>query len=120
MEKWFKDILPDKDPYHNRGRDQMRKKGVRNSSACDQYSTRNISNQVHVHSRTAYYNNSFLPSTVRLWNKLPANIKSNVSVKAMKIYLNKYILEFELRVVLSMVIFIRKISKLIPTVVVNW
>jgi hypothetical protein len=21
------DILPDKDPYHNRGRDQMRKKG---------------------------------------------------------------------------------------------
>ena len=27
MGKWFKDILPDKDPYHNRGRDQMRKKG---------------------------------------------------------------------------------------------
>ena len=34
MDKWFKDILPDKDPYHNRGRNQMRKKGVRNSSAC--------------------------------------------------------------------------------------
>ena len=28
MDKWFKDILPDKDPYHNRGRDQMRKKVV--------------------------------------------------------------------------------------------
>jgi hypothetical protein len=27
MNKWLKDILPDKDPYHNRGRDQMRKKG---------------------------------------------------------------------------------------------
>jgi hypothetical protein len=27
MDKWFKDIFPDKDPYHNRGRDQMRKKG---------------------------------------------------------------------------------------------
>ena len=27
MDKWFKDILPEKDPYHNRGRDQMRKKG---------------------------------------------------------------------------------------------
>ena len=27
MDKWFKDILPDKNPYHNRGRDQMRKKG---------------------------------------------------------------------------------------------
>ena len=27
MDKWFKDILPDKDPYHNRGRDQRSKKG---------------------------------------------------------------------------------------------
>ena len=36
MDKWFKDILPDKYPYHNRGKDQMRKKGVRNSSACGQ------------------------------------------------------------------------------------
>jgi hypothetical protein len=27
MDKWFKYILPDKDPYHNHGRDQMRKKG---------------------------------------------------------------------------------------------
>jgi hypothetical protein len=34
-DKWFKDILPDKDPYHNRRRDQMRKKGVQNLSACD-------------------------------------------------------------------------------------
>ena len=31
-----------------------------------------------------------------------------------------YILEFELRVVHLRIIFIRKISKLIPTVVVNW
>ena len=27
MDKWLKDVLPDKDPYHNRGRDQLRKKG---------------------------------------------------------------------------------------------
>jgi hypothetical protein len=27
MDKLFKDILPDTDPYHNHGRDQMRKKG---------------------------------------------------------------------------------------------
>jgi hypothetical protein len=25
MDKWFKDILTDKDPYHNRGRDPMRR-----------------------------------------------------------------------------------------------
>ena len=42
MDKWFKDILPDKDPYHNRGRDQMRKKGVRNSSACVKYRSRPV------------------------------------------------------------------------------
>jgi hypothetical protein len=28
MDKWFKDILPDTDPYHNRGREQMGKRGV--------------------------------------------------------------------------------------------
>jgi hypothetical protein len=27
MDKWFKDILPDKDPCHNRGRDQNEEKG---------------------------------------------------------------------------------------------
>ena len=26
MDKWLKDILPDKDPYRNRRRGQMRKK----------------------------------------------------------------------------------------------
>ena len=56
-----------------------------------QYSTQNNYNLVHVHSRTAYYNNSFLPSTVRLWNELPANIKSNVSVNSMKLFLNNTI-----------------------------
>jgi len=34
MDKWLKDILPDKDPYHNRRRDQMSKNGGPNSSAC--------------------------------------------------------------------------------------
>jgi hypothetical protein len=27
MDKWFKDILPDKDPYHNRGRIPNEEKG---------------------------------------------------------------------------------------------
>jgi ribosomal protein L33 len=42
-------ILPDKDPYHNRGRDQMRKKGVQNSRACasSRYQrTKNQTNQI--------------------------------------------------------------------------
>ena len=43
MDKWLKDTLPDKEPYHNRGRDQIRKRGVRNLSACDiVYHNRNI------------------------------------------------------------------------------
>ena len=56
-----------------------------------QYGTQNNSNLVHVHSSTAYYNNSFLLSTVRLWNELPTNIKSNVSVNSMKLFLNNTI-----------------------------
>ena len=39
-----KHILPDKDPYHNRGRDQMRKKGGRNSSACGCHQLETITN----------------------------------------------------------------------------
>jgi hypothetical protein len=42
MNKLLKDILPDKDPYHYRGRDQMRKKGVRNSSACGNWCLRQV------------------------------------------------------------------------------
>ena len=103
-----------------------------------QYSARNNSNLVHVHSRTAYYNNSFLPSTIRLWNELPANIKSNVSVNSMTLFFNNtinpvpsyfyagsrigQILHTRIRTESSVLKdhLIRKISKLIPTVVVNW
>ena len=56
-----------------------------------QYSTRNNANLVLVHSRPAYYINIFLPSTVRLWNELPANIKSHVSVNSMNLFFNNTI-----------------------------
>ena len=54
MDKWLKDIFPDKDPYHNRRRNQMRKNGIRNSSACA--STMNVS--IHSENRRGIYFNS--------------------------------------------------------------
>ena len=35
------------------------------------YLLRNADNYAQVHARTALYGSSFLPSTVREWNKLP-------------------------------------------------
>ena len=56
MDKWFKDILPDKDPYHNRGRHQMRKKGgPEDLSACgnsNAYITFQIFDRNHISSCT--------------------------------------------------------------------
>jgi hypothetical protein len=103
-----------------------------------QYSTRNHSNIVHVHSRTVYYNNSFLTATFDsgtnfqriskvMFQSIPWNyfwttqyILSHLTSMQVLELVKYYILEFELRVVRSMIIFIRKISKQIPTVVVNW
>ena len=49
-----------------------------------QHRTRGSSNIMPVPARTAFHYNSFLPSTVRLWNDLPVNIKNSNSVKNLK------------------------------------
>ena len=51
------------------------------------YGTRNSSNIISIQTRTTYYFNSFLPSTIRLWNELPANIKNNRSDNILKSFL---------------------------------
>ena len=40
-------------------------------------------------SRTVLYQNSFFPSTTRLWNELPDNIKQLTSISAFKRYLSQ-------------------------------
>lgn len=49
-----------------------------------QHRTRGSTNIMPVPARTAFHYNSFLPSTVRLWNDLPVNIKNSNSVKNLK------------------------------------
>ena len=41
-----------------------------------QYSTRNSSDFIHPACRSNFYYNDFIPSTVRLWNNLPQDIKN--------------------------------------------
>ena len=53
------------------------------------YRTRNANNLVPPPTHSMLYYNSFLPSTVRLWNDLPANIKNNDSINNLKSFLNK-------------------------------
>lgn len=53
-----------------------------------QYRTRNAGNLPNLPARTNFYYNSFLPSTVRLWNELPIHIR-NSSLYSFKMFLKK-------------------------------
>ena len=48
------------------------------------YATRNINNLKHIKCRTSRYRNSFLPSTILAWNKLPTNIKESATINIFK------------------------------------
>ena len=52
------------------------------------HSTRQKCNIKQVKCRTDYYSNSFIPSTIKLWNELPDSIKQNPSLSNFKRYLN--------------------------------
>ena len=53
------------------------------------YSLRNNSNTPTIHSRTQIYHSSFLPSTIRDWNSLPAATKNKPTLESFKSALNK-------------------------------
>ena len=48
------------------------------------YNTRNAHNYTYTTSRTAHHYNSFIPSTTRLWNELPNEIKQSDSLNIFK------------------------------------
>ena len=48
------------------------------------YNTRNASALPVVRTRTSLYYNSFIPSSVRLWNLQPDNIRESPSIQALK------------------------------------
>lgn len=50
--------------------------------------TRNAANLINIHTRTSYYHNSFLTSSVRLWNQLPVDTR-NLSLSCLKNHIRK-------------------------------
>ena len=48
------------------------------------HNTRHSQNYVNINCRTTYRNNSFIPSTIRLWNNLPSQLKSCSSLISFK------------------------------------
>lgn len=42
--------------------------------------------------KTSFYKQSFLPSTINQWNKLPSDVRSNPSVSSLKLYLDRKVL----------------------------
>lgn len=49
-----------------------------------QYNTRNSNNIVNIQCKTSYHFNSFIPSTIRLWNLLPNNVRESNNVASFK------------------------------------
>jgi hypothetical protein len=58
-------------------------------SETHQYNTRRSSNTVYLNCRTFYYQNSFLPSSIKLWNNIPNDIRLNSSKCCFKRFLNR-------------------------------
>ena len=48
------------------------------------YPTRNVQNFTNIHSKTTFYHDSFLPSTIRLWNDLPLETRQCKSISEFK------------------------------------
>ena len=55
------------------------------------HNTRQSDNIMQIKCRTTCYKNSFLPSTIQLWNDLPVDIKNNPSISNLKRHLNRNI-----------------------------
>ena len=58
-------------------------------SETHQYNTRRTHNIATINCRTSFYQNSFLPSTINLWNNIPVEIRNNSSRNNFKRYLNR-------------------------------
>ena len=54
------------------------------------YNTRQRFDLPHFRARTDLFNNSFFPSTVRLWNELPLSIRNSPSLSISKSKITKY------------------------------
>lgn len=57
------------------------------------HNTRQAQNVANLQARTTFYNKSFFPFTINLWNSLPFNIKVNPSISVLKLHLNAGLLQ---------------------------
>ena len=57
------------------------------------YNTRRTNDTQNVNCRTSYFQNSFLPSVVSFWNKIPQCVRSNYSKAAIKSNLNENVIK---------------------------
>ncbi len=55
----------------------------------NRYALRNADDIPHISCRTQLYSNSFLPSAIREWNTLPAEIRNSASLSIFKYRMNK-------------------------------
>ncbi|CAC5386838.1 unnamed protein product [Mytilus coruscus] len=53
------------------------------------YNTRSAFNVQNMNCRTTFYQNSFLPSVIREWNRLPQDVRYNPSKFTLKNYINR-------------------------------
>jgi hypothetical protein len=65
------------------------------------YNTRNASALPVVRTRTSLYYNSFIPSSVRLWNLQPDNIRLSPSIQALKYFLKSTFLQNHFTIILD-------------------
>ena len=68
------------------------------------YNTRNASALPVVRTRTSLYYNSFIPSSVRLWNLQPDNIRLNPSIQALKYFLKSTFLQNHFTIILGQIL----------------
>ena len=61
-------------------------------SSASSYNLRNAQNYQTIQARTNQYRDSFLPSTLHLWNNLPLEARQSNTLNSFKLFLKKDIL----------------------------
>jgi hypothetical protein len=66
-----------------------------------QYNTRRSNNTVYLNCTTFYYQNSFLPSSIKLWNNISNDIRLKSSTYCFKRFLNRICVKNHITLILD-------------------
>ena len=75
--------------FHNDAPDYFNSLVPPQISETNQHNTRRSNNTVYLNCRTFYYQNYFLPSSIKLWNNIPYDIRLNSSKYCFNRFLNR-------------------------------